>query len=441
MVTLITEKNINSINNIDLKKNAERYINIYKNFIEAIEGEGIKVNKEPDKEESKLLIEKLKSYGAKVSNNGKSVYLNSISPACIDCRKGVGSATYILTLDCNRDCFFCTNKNQENYETSKNKINDVYEEFKRDLNYYKKMTSVALTGGEPLLYVDACVEFIKKVKKASKDTAVRIYTNGDLITEKVLLDLKNAGLDEIRFGLKPDKTGNIEQKIIENIKLSVKYIGRTMVEMPVFPNTLEKMKSLMVELDKIGIYSVNVLEFLYPWVHTDEYIKSSLEVAHRPYEVLFNYDYAGGLPISGSEKDCLELLLFCAEKGLKMGLHYCSLENKLTAQVYNLNKIVKLSGTEYFSEKDFFIKSVRGYGDDIIEIKNRLDEANINHYIYNSSDMFIEFSPIYVELLKDLDIELGLNYLILDFDSMGNKLLREVAVNLINPTTFSIDDI
>lgn len=441
MVTKITSENINSIKNENLKNDAIRYINQYDRFIKFIEDEGVSVSKTFDRAENQHLIEKLKSYGAIVSNNGKSVCLNHISPACVDCRTGVGSATYILTLDCNRDCFFCTNKNQENYDTSKNKVNDIYEEFKEDLNYYKKMSSVAITGGEPLLYPDKCVEFIKKVKKASKDTQVRIYTNGDLINEEILKDLKNSGLNEIRFGLKPDDKGNIADSIIEKIKLSIKYIERTMIEMPVFPNTLEKMKDLMVILDSIGVYSVNILEFLYPFVHSDKYAKNNYIVAYRPYNILYDYSYAGGLPISGSETDCLKLLLFCCEKSLKMGVHYCSLENKLTAQVYAHNSIVKINGIEYFSKNDFFIKTVKGYGNDIDIIKSRLDEANVIHYHYNNSDKFIEFSPIYVELLKDLDMELALNYLILDYDKVGNKLLREVAIDVINPTTFSIEEI
>ncbi len=441
MVTKITSENVELIKNPLLKKEALRYVEIYDKFIDNVESMGVKVSKTFDRTQSEALKEKLKSLGATIANDGKSVFINNISPACIDCRKGIGSSTYILTLDCNRDCFFCTNKNQIDYDTSKNKVNDVYAEFKHDLNIYKKMTSVALTGGEPLLYPDKCIEFIKKVKKVSKNTQVRIYTNGDLITEDILKNLQSVSLDEMRFGLKPDKNGDISPAIMKNIEMAVKYIPRTMVEMPVFPNTLEKMKSLMVNLDKMGVYSVNILEFLYPFVHSEEYTNQGHIIAYRPYGVLFDYTYAGGLPISNSETDCLNLLLFCAESKIKMGIHYCSLENKLTAQVYNHNMGVKLSGTEYFSEKDFFIKSVRGYGKDIDIIKEKLDNNNVSHYIYNSSSQFIEFSPIYIYLLKDYDMELGLNYLILDFDNMGNKVLREVAIDVINPKSFNIDDI
>lgn len=441
MVTKITRETINSLKNEGLKNDAFRYVKMYADFTSAVEESGVTVHPTDDRTNRQELIEKLEGLGATVRNNGKSIVLNAISPSCEDCRTGFGSATYILTLACNRDCFFCTNKNQMDYEGSQHKINDVVAEFKRDLKRYKEMTSAALTGGEPLLHPDKCAEFLKKVKKTSKNTQTRIYTNGDLATPEILMQLRDAGLDEIRFGLKPDENGDVSQKILDTIKESIKYIPRTMVEMPVFPGTLEKMKELMVTLDEMGVFGINVLEFLYPWVHPEEYAKKGHEVAHRPYNILFNYTYAGGLPVSGSETECLELLLFCAEKKLKMGVHYCSLENKLTAQVYHHNFNLRLAGTEVFSEKDFFIKTAKGYGDDIYWIKEKLDEAGCDHYVFNNSSKFIEFSPKNVPLLKERDMELGLTYLALDFDEEGNKVLREVQIDMINPQTFSLEDI
>lgn len=441
MVTKITAETLASIKNEGLKKDALRYIDMYGDFIKAVEESGVKVHDLEDKAQNAALIEKLKKAGATVRNGGKSIVLGAISPSCEDCRTGFGSATYILTLACNRDCFFCTNKNQFDYEDGKHNINDVISGFKKDLKRYKEMKSAALTGGEPLLHPEKCAEFIRKVKKTSKNVQTRIYTNGDLATPEIFALLKDAGLDEIRFGLKPEEIDAADEKIIGTIREAVKYIPRVMVEMPVFPGTLEKMKTLMLALDEIGIFGVNILEFLYPWVHPEEYNKHGHEVAHRPYGILFNYTYAGGLPVSGSETECLELLLFCAEKKVKMGVHYCSLENKLTAQIYHHNFNLRRTGTEMFSEKDFFIKTAKGYGDDIAWIKEKLDEAGCEHYIFNNSSKFIEFSPEFVPLLKEKDIELALSYQVVDFDEEDRKVLREVQIDMINPRTFLPEEI
>lgn len=442
MITHITNENIKDIKNEELRKDAERYLENCNNFINFIESGGVSIDDTDYTIQEQELLSKLSSLGAEVRHDNKSVVYNHDSPSCRHCRTGQGSETYILTLACNRDCFFCANKNQEDYENGTATIYNIYDKYKNDLNRYGHMRSAAITGGEPLLYPEKCAEFIRKVKKTDKNVETRIYTNGDLITEDILKLLKDAGLDEIRFGLKTDENGDIPEKLINNLSLANKYIKRTMVEMPVVPGQLEKMKELMLKLDEIGIYGINILEFLYPFVHSDEYAKLGYKIPRYPYRVLFSYDYAGGVPVAGSSVECLKLTLFCVEKKLKMGVHYCSLENKLTSQIYQANHKVKLSGVEYFSEKDFFIKTVKGYGKDSEEIKNILDKSGVSHYAYDKTRQIIEFSPKDVHFLKDNNMELGLTYMAVDYDeNYGRNVLRELKIDKISPDSFDIAEI
>ena len=44
-----------------------------------------------------------------------------------------------------------------------------------------------------------------------------------------------------------------------------------------------------------------------------------------PFPVLYDYGYAGGLPLAGSELLCLELLEYALDEGLSLGVHYLSL--------------------------------------------------------------------------------------------------------------------
>lgn len=437
----ITQENIHNIKNKGLRDDAEKYVKQYENLNYFIKSKGIKISHQEYKEQEDILIEKLAKKGAKVCHNGKSIYSNSISPSCIDCHTGYGSATYIITLKCNRDCFFCTNKNQDDYAAGINKVYNILSEFKNHLKQYKKMKSVAITGGEPLLYPEECAKFISEVKKADESIQTRIYTNGDLVTEDIIKMLKNAGLDEIRFGLKPDENGNVSSKILENLDTANKYIKRTMVEMPFPLGKADKMKELMVSLNNIGIYSINILEFLYPFVHSDEYAKKGFEVKKHPYSVLYPYTYAGGVPVAGSSIECMEVMLYAIENNMKMGIHYCSLENKLTSQLYHANCNVAKSNIEYFSESDFFIKVAKGYGHDIDIIKNVLQENNKDYILYDDMNI-IEFNPKDIYLLKNYDMELGLSYLAVDYDSSsGQKVMREYQIDKIEPALFNTTDI
>lgn len=441
MIFKITQENIADIHNQGLIKDAEKYVYQYENFNNFIKSKGIKISDKEYISDENILIEKLKEKGAYICHNGKSIYYNNISPSCIDCHTGYGSATYIITLKCNRDCFFCTNKNQDDYAEGVNKVYDILSQFKKHLKQYKKMTSVAVTGGEPLLYAKECASFISEVKKADESIQTRIYTNGDLVTEDIMKSLKEAGLDEIRFGLKPDNKGKISDNILENLKTAKKYIKRTMVEMPFPKGMVYEMKSLMDELDNIGIYGINILEFLYPFVESTEYAKKDYQVKKHPYSVLYPYTYAGGVPVAGSSVECLEVMLYAVEKNMKMGLHYCSLENKLTSQLYHVNFNVGKNDIEYFSKNDFFIKIAKGYNEDINIIKKVLQE-NKKAYIIYDDDRIIEFNPENIYLLKEYNMELGLAYLAVDYDKqLQSKVMREYQIDKVIPSLFDISEI
>ena len=144
-----------------------------------------------------------------------------------------------------------------------------------------------------------------------------------------------------------------------------------MVEMPVGPHDGPAMKELLARLDEMGVRGVNLLEFGFPLCNAEAFAQRGLELRQNPYPILYNYWYAGGLPIAGSEAECLELMRFAAERGLRLGVHYCSLDNKNSGQIYQQNKGFLLDkafaaahGWLHFDEGDYFLKCVKAVGDD-----------------------------------------------------------------------------
>ena len=144
-----------------------------------------------------------------------------------------------------------------------------------------------------------------------------------------------------------------------------------MVEMPVGPHDGSAMKELLVRLDEMGVRGVNLLEFGFPLCNAEAFAQRGLKLRQNPYPILYNYWYAGGLPIAGSEAECLELMRFAAGRGLKIGVHYCSLDNKNTGQIYQQNKGFLLDkafaaahGWLHFDEGDYFLKCVKAVGND-----------------------------------------------------------------------------
>ena len=96
---------------------------------------------------------------------------------------------------------------------------------------------------------------------------------------------------------------------------------------------------------------------------------------------------------------------------------------------------------EYLSKSDFFIKVAKGYNQDVDIIKNILDSNGIDYILYNNASI-IEFSPEYVYLLKDYNMELGLSYLAVDYDkTLGQKVMREYQIDKIEPSSFNLAEI
>jgi len=389
MIKEISRRTLAEVQNPKFSKFASTYLDIYDDFMKQIEGTGLEISQEDNLDWVTARYSRLKQKGAFLRNDDKSIYINQISPACVACKIGVGSATFFISLQCNRDCYFCFNPNQENYEYFTNNKRNLTEELDQIRASGQQIHHLALTGGEPLLHLEESVEFFQKAKENFPEAHSRLYTCGDFIDDDSLQQLKVAGLEEIRFSIRFDslqqlKVAGLEeirfsirlhdrveaqQITLDEIALAIDYIPSVMVEMPVLPDTLDRMKELLIELDRIGISSINLLEFCFPFRNARTFRNKGFKIKNPPYRVLYNYWYAGGLPIAGSELECLELLEFAIDEGLDIGIHYCSLENKHTGQIYQQNVGKKVSPRYHFSEKDFFFKSAKVFGEDISKVQ------------------------------------------------------------------------
>ena len=90
--------------------------------------------------------------------------------------------------------------------------------------------------------------------------------------------LQEAGLNEIRFSIRMHDSEQSRRHIYERIALAKRYIPQVMVEMPVLPGTLETMKDILLELDRLDIHSVNLLEFCYPYFNAEAFRLSLIHI-------------------------------------------------------------------------------------------------------------------------------------------------------------------
>jgi len=213
-----------------------------------------------------------------------------------------------------------------------------------------------------------------------------------------------------------------------------------MVEMPVLPNKFEEMKDILLQLDQIGIFSINLLELCYPYYNAQTYRLYGYKIKSHPYRVLYDYWYAGGLPISQSELVCLDLISFALDQGLKLGIHYCSVENKHTGQVYLQNTLHKPPQNAYFSRRDYFLKTAKVFGKDIEAVKRFFDKNGYHQYMINQEYNYLEFQVNKIRLLNRFDIEVVISTNILE-ERNGNIYLRELKIDVTTHNRFDYQKI
>ena len=414
----------------DLKSAIQKYEAIEQNFIDQIENK------------YKLKFDKTGVFASTLNFSGdQSPFINFKSSACVACRTGINTNTTYLSLRCNKDCYFCFNPNQESYKKDIKRKFDAKSVANAVFKNNQFIKFVALTGGEPLLYKDDTLEFFSTIKSKNSSVHKRLYTNGEFLDASILKRLRDSGVDEIRISIKLEDGFDKQADVMEKIEITKRYISCVIVEMPVIPHTIEQMKNIMRYLDIIGIDGINLLEFCFPLHNEQEYIKRGFLLKFPPFEVFYNYWYAGGLAISGSETEALSLLQFAKDEGLKMGVHYCSLANKHFGQIYRQNTAYPMEKWQYFSPKDYFLKTAKVFGDDVLKVKKILSENNISEYSENDEFNFLEFHPKYIPTFTNSDIQIGLSYYITEIKE-GEIFLRELKIQEVAKIAkFSISDI
>jgi pyruvate formate-lyase activating enzyme-like uncharacterized protein len=437
MIAEDSRTTLSEIRNPILREYVNRYVQIYQDFMDHVREIGLEVETTDTSSAAAQRIADLRRRGAMVRNDGKSVYTNRISPSCVACQTGTGSSTFFISLKCHRDCFFCFNPNQEKYEYYREHSRDTIAELDELHKTHPRMGHLAMTGGEPLLHKEETVHFIDHARRLYPNAHTRLYTSGDHIDREILASLKNAGLSEIRFSIRMHDLAKGHRHTFDRIALSREYISNVMVEMPVLPDTLDEMKDVLRELDRLDIFGINLLEFCFPLNHVEAYRANDYKIKARPFRVLYDYWYAGGLPIAGSEIICLELLDFALDTGLKLGVHYCSLENKHTGQIYKQNSGHHLPRHIYFSHRDYFLKTAKVFGEDIPIVHQALEQSGYRDYVIREEQKSLEFHVGQISKLKNLDIEVGISSQIIE--TRGNEpFLRELKVGVTTPQVFRL---
>lgn len=309
-------------------------------------------------------------------NGGSSIWRNWISPACLACRTGEQTASLFVDLRCTKSCYFCFNRNQPHYERFCSYRRDIILELNQAHASGAKFRYLAVTGGEPLLNKARVVSFFTHAKELYPDVHLRLYTNGDLLDRRTLRELASSGLDEIRFSVKPSDFDSSQEHTLSAMEKAVVAIPNVVMEVPVIPDGTAELENLMQRADSIGVRGINLLEFCYPLHNAKEFQKRGFELRKRPYKYPYRYRYSGGIPVAHSESEALRLIQFAAVENLRVGVHYCSADNRVSAQVNLQNKTFSCDKALQqrwpwmdVDGSDRFLKCIKAFGDEAVRVR------------------------------------------------------------------------
>ncbi len=241
--------------------------------------------------------------------------IGSLSPGCRTCINGTWSCIFI-TDACTRSCFYCpvAQKKQDvgNPASGPEKVFfdsvDEYISFLRTFDF----KGVSFSGGEPFLVLDRVLEYLKEIRRVFGDRHyIWVYTNGDCVSEEKLSLLHQAGLDEVRFDI---SANNYDLTVV---RMAVGIVGTVTVEIPAIPEDVDRVKSLLKEMEGIGVKHLN----LHQLMRTDH---NAMAFDQRGYSPVNRKDHPVNVPIMESELAACEILKHAVEAGVQMGINYCS---------------------------------------------------------------------------------------------------------------------
>jgi len=256
-----------------------------------------------------------------------SYKIGTLAKGCRLCVKGSKLVMFITGL-CPRCCYFCPISDKKYKkdvvyadEWPTKNINEIIKEAKSI-----DAEGAGFTGGDPLCKLTRTINYIKNLKKEfGKKFHIHLYTSLNLVTERNMQQLYEAGLDEIRIHLDIDNP-----ELRPKIALVLSYGWDVGVEIPVIPKKEKQLKNIILFINSVNHNSQNKIKFLN---------LNELEVADNKvnqltklgYKTKNNLSYA----IKGSEELAFRLLKFIEKNKIKLNVHYCTATLKDKVQLAN----------------------------------------------------------------------------------------------------------
>jgi pyruvate formate-lyase activating enzyme-like uncharacterized protein len=277
-----------------------------------------------------VLLDALRRGGIKGSVERRTLYTRRLPPGCRGCLAGKGTNAFV-TGKCTRDCFFCFNQKPRKDELVVHGIRLAEPEEAPEIVRRYGLRSVGVSGGEPTLRPERLLRLVRALRTLPFRVRIDLYTNGDRLSDDLLSDLKEAGLDALRFNLVAREFDT------EPLERAMRWFDETAVEVPVVPARLPEMRDMVLRLDALGIPFLNIHELF-------ACRENSARVAEQGYGSEGSPgDALQWEPVAAGDEAALSLLLFALQNTARLSVYYCSCRTQEDISRRGMRRRVRLA--------------------------------------------------------------------------------------------------
>ena len=249
---------------------------------------------------------------------GGSLLVGSLPKGCKLCAKGSKMVLFVTGL-CDSSCYYCPLSDEKTgkdavFADEMPVLNEEDIIFETDAI---RGEGAGLSGGDPLCKLERTLDYIHLLKsKYGKDFHIHLYTSKTTVNRETIVQLKEAGLDEIRFHPQTNDWLGIEHAL--DVGLSVG------IEVPAIPGQFEKLKQIAMRAEDIGLSFLNMNE---------------LEASETNFENLkaqgMRLTDLGSASIEGSAEVAREVIDWATKNLSRLSVHFCSASYKDGVQMRN----------------------------------------------------------------------------------------------------------
>ncbi len=259
------------------------------------------------------LLARLKRLGVKGWPERLTLYTRSLPKGCQPCLRGQGS-NLVMTLMCNRDCFFCFNPKPRAAGMSVHgravrtleEVGDVFANL--------GVRSVGISGGEPLLERRKVLALARNLRRRfGPDLRIDLYTNGDLLSLELLKRLKAAGVNGLRMNLAANGYDAAPAALARRVFKDVE------VEIPAIPEDKPKVLALLSRLEALGCRHLILHELFSSAANIEAMQCQGREAKAGKREARLTWS-----GVADSEETALSVVETALRERRKISVYYCS---------------------------------------------------------------------------------------------------------------------